>query len=157
MVMADAHRKARESASYETCVRIGQDAHPCCPTRAGSHHPGATEYHLHTHQADLQHHCIASPAAQRSSPAAQRSSPAAQRPSPAAQRSSPAAQRSPLATQRSSPATQRSSPAAQRSSPAAQSCFPSMKSDIRHQDMHSCDARKQWVPDSTPLQLGLEA
>lgn len=140
MVMADAHRKTRESASYETCVRIGQDAHPCRPTRAGSHHPGATEYHLHALQTDLQHHCIASPAAQRSSPAAQRSSPAAQRSSPAAQRSSPA--------------TQRSSPATQRSSPAAQSCFPSMKSNIRHQDMHSCDARKQWVPDSTPLKPG---
>lgn len=134
MVMADAHRKARESASYETCVRIGQDAHPCRPTRAGSYHPGATEHHLHAHQTDLQHHCIASPAAQRSSPATQRSSPAAQRASPAAQRSSPAAQRS---------------------SPAAQSCFPSMKSNIRHQDMHSCNARNQWVPDSTPLQPGL--
>lgn len=143
MVMADAHRKARESASYETCVRIGQDAHPCRPTRAGSYHPGATEHHLHAHQADFQHHCIASPAAQRSSPAAQRSPLATQRSSPAAQRSSPAAQRS--------------SPAAQRSSLAAQSCFPSMKSNIRHQDMHSCDARNQWVPDSTPLQLGLEA
>lgn len=148
MVMADAHRKARESASYETCVRIGQDAHPCRPTRAGSYHPGATEHHLHAHQTDLQHHCIASPAAQRSSPATQRSSPAAQRSSPAAQRSSPAAQRA-------SPAAQRSSPAAQRSSPAAQSCFPSMKSNIRHQDMHSFNARNQWVPDSTPLQPGL--
>lgn len=124
MVMADAHRKARESASYETCVRIGQDAHPCRPTRAGSYHPGATEHHLHAHQTDLQHHCIASPAAQRSSPATQRSSPATQRSSPATQKSSPAAQRSSPAAQRSSPATQRSSPAAQRSSPAAQRSSP---------------------------------